>query len=73
MLLVLLAPARPAMAASAAEIVHEVNETLASFAKDIGGASAYLQAAKGALVSPPFRRPASAASTAKAPYSSAGG
>ncbi len=44
--------ARPAWSASAAEINIEVNETLSRFTREIGGASAYLQAARGVLVFP---------------------
>lgn len=44
--------ARPAWSASASEINSEVNETLSRFTREIGGASAYLQAARGALVFP---------------------
>jgi lipid-binding SYLF domain-containing protein len=44
--------ARPAWSASASEINSEVNETLSRFTREIGGASAYLQAARGVLVFP---------------------
>jgi lipid-binding SYLF domain-containing protein len=50
MLVILLS--RPASAASASEINIEVNETLSRFTREIGGASAYLQAARGVLVFP---------------------
>jgi lipid-binding SYLF domain-containing protein len=43
---------RPAWSASASEINIEVNETLSRFAREIGGAGAYLQAARGVLVFP---------------------
>lgn len=43
---------RPVWAASAAEINSDVNETLSRFTREIGGASAYLQAARGVLVFP---------------------
>jgi lipid-binding SYLF domain-containing protein len=43
---------RPAWSASASEINIEVNETLSRFTREIGGASAYLQAARGVLVFP---------------------
>ncbi|NWG38568.1 MAG: hypothetical protein HXY27_01170 [Hydrogenophilaceae bacterium] len=43
---------RPASAASASEINTEVRETLARFTREIGGASAYIQAARGVLVFP---------------------
>ena len=43
---------RPAWSASASEINIEVNETLSRFTREIGGASAYLQSARGVLVFP---------------------
>jgi lipid-binding SYLF domain-containing protein len=42
----------PASAASAREIDIEVNETLSRFTREVGGADAYLQVAKGILVFP---------------------
>jgi lipid-binding SYLF domain-containing protein len=43
---------RPVSAASAQEIDSEVSETLSRFAREVGGANAYLQVAKGMLVFP---------------------
>lgn len=42
----------PAKAASSAEIDAEVDHTLSRFTKEVGGAEAFLKAAKGALVFP---------------------
>lgn len=52
MLLFMTLGIRPVWAASAAEINSDVNETLSRFTREIGGASAYLQAARGVLVFP---------------------
>lgn len=52
LLFLAMAAGRPAWSASAGEIKIEVDETLSRFTREIGGANAYLQSAKGVLVFP---------------------